>query len=309
MDTPQDLPKATNVQFRVLIIGKANAGKTSILQRVCDTTERPEIYSVDSSGDRNLVQLNPTIERGEHDIEHEIMFSKHAGYVFHDSRGFEGGSADELKTVQDFVRHRSRETRLKDRLHSIWYCVPMDCARPSLELRYFEDICPDKNVPVIAVFTKFDQFKRDVGMKLEDQGLDSALLSDEMDRIFKEEFLVNLKGTPPSVRLERMHRPGQRCFDLIQATENALSSGVVSLMLLAVQKDNLELNINRAVEWVHSASQGGKASTEIVIKACILAFPSIWFHEVNALNQFKGSKEEDAELFAHINNYEVSAPR
>jgi hypothetical protein len=46
-----------------------------------------------------------------------------------------------------------------------------------------------------------------------------------------------------------MHRPGQRCFDLIQATENALSSGVVSLMLLAVQKDNLELNINRAVEW------------------------------------------------------------
>ena len=55
---------------------------------------------------------------------------------------------------------------------------------------------------MIAVFTKYDQFKRDVGMKLEDQGRDSALLNDEMERIFKEEFLVNLKGTPPSVRLE-----------------------------------------------------------------------------------------------------------
>ena len=33
-----------SVKFRVLIIGRANAGKTSILQRVCDTTESPEIY-------------------------------------------------------------------------------------------------------------------------------------------------------------------------------------------------------------------------------------------------------------------------
>jgi GTPase SAR1 family protein len=56
MDTPQALPKAPNVQFRVLVIGKANAGKTSILQRVCDTTESPEIYSVDESGARNPVR-------------------------------------------------------------------------------------------------------------------------------------------------------------------------------------------------------------------------------------------------------------
>ena len=55
---------------------------------------------------------------------------------------------------------------------------------------------------MIAVFTKYDQFKRDVGMKLEDQDRDSALLDDEMERIFNKEFLANLKGTPPSVRLE-----------------------------------------------------------------------------------------------------------
>ncbi|KAH9052656.1 hypothetical protein EDB87DRAFT_1656412 [Lactarius vividus] len=28
-------------QFRVLIVGRANAGKTTILQSVCDTTESP----------------------------------------------------------------------------------------------------------------------------------------------------------------------------------------------------------------------------------------------------------------------------
>jgi hypothetical protein len=43
------------LRFRVLIIGRANAGKTSILQRVCDTTESPEIYKLDPWGERERV--------------------------------------------------------------------------------------------------------------------------------------------------------------------------------------------------------------------------------------------------------------
>jgi GTPase SAR1 family protein len=31
--------------FRVLVIGRANAGKTTILQRVCNTTEDPRTYN------------------------------------------------------------------------------------------------------------------------------------------------------------------------------------------------------------------------------------------------------------------------
>ena len=45
-----------NDQFRVLIIGRANAGKTSILKRVCDTTESPKIYKIDSQGQRSQVR-------------------------------------------------------------------------------------------------------------------------------------------------------------------------------------------------------------------------------------------------------------
>jgi hypothetical protein len=75
-------------------------------------------------------------------------------------------------------------------------------------------------VPVIAKFTKYDQFKRDVGMKLEDQGLDLALLSDEMERIFKEEFLVNLKGSPPSVRLESERFYRLACITLIAVVQD-----------------------------------------------------------------------------------------
>ena len=102
------------------------------------------------------------MQRGLHNVEDEIVFANHQGYVFHDSCGFEAGSEDELKTVQEFVRHKSLERRLQDRLHAIWfvplgtyrrkftkllfrYCIPMDNNRPALDLKHFGDICPDKN--------------------------------------------------------------------------------------------------------------------------------------------------------------------
>jgi len=44
-----------------------------------------------------------------------------------------------------------------------------------------------------------------------------------------------------------MHKDGQRCTELIEKTANELSGGVVALMLLAVQKDTLELSIKHAV--------------------------------------------------------------
>jgi hypothetical protein len=103
------------------------------------------------------------LQRGQHNIEDELVFPSHPGYVFHDSRGFEAGGEDEVKAVQDFVRRKSQEKRLKHRLHAIWfvlfwylqlqssqglllrYCIPMDNDRPALDLRDFNRVCPDKN--------------------------------------------------------------------------------------------------------------------------------------------------------------------
>jgi len=31
--------------FRILVLGRSNAGKTTLLQRVCNTTELPEIFN------------------------------------------------------------------------------------------------------------------------------------------------------------------------------------------------------------------------------------------------------------------------
>ena len=44
MALQDDRHEIPDVKFRVLIIGRANAGKTSILERVCDTTESPAVF-------------------------------------------------------------------------------------------------------------------------------------------------------------------------------------------------------------------------------------------------------------------------
>ena len=183
-----------DVKFRVLIVGRANAGKTSILQRVCDTTESPITYVVIAGGRREVrltlcepdncaqgridssqsyvrgtlrcISMEPDqlcfSQRGQHEISDELEFSNHKGYVFHDSRGLESGTADELQIIRNFVGDRSRRKRLEERLHAIWsvlrrsdwyhfnlfafrYCIPMDGNRESLDIEPFHNICPDKN--------------------------------------------------------------------------------------------------------------------------------------------------------------------
>ena len=58
-------------------------------------------------------------------------------------------------------------------------------------------------VPVIAVFTKFDQFKRDTRINLKDQGRDQETdLNAEVENIFNQHYLASLEERPPFIRLE-----------------------------------------------------------------------------------------------------------
>jgi GTPase SAR1 family protein len=59
MDLQQNYPRVPrryDIKFRVLIIGRANAGKTSILHSACDTTNSPEIYKRGLRGRRQRVR-------------------------------------------------------------------------------------------------------------------------------------------------------------------------------------------------------------------------------------------------------------
>ena len=61
----------------------------------------------------------------------------------------------------------------------------------------------DFQVPLIAVFTKYDQFKRNIKMKLRDEGRNLEMdLSAEVENVFNQHYLAGLIGPPPFVRLE-----------------------------------------------------------------------------------------------------------
>jgi len=58
-------------------------------------------------------------------------------------------------------------------------------------------------VPVVAVFTKYDQFKRNIRMKLEDEGRDRDIdLDAEVENTFKQHYLAGLNCSPPFICLE-----------------------------------------------------------------------------------------------------------
>ena len=128
----------------------------------------------------------------------------------------------------------------------------------------------DFQVPVIAVFTKYDQFKRDIKMKLEDEGRDPDMnLNVEVESIFNKHYLARLDGPPPFICLESedhgiaqlmnvycinirpadMQKHEKKCAGLIEMTANALSGSAVSLMLVAVQRNDLELSVRQAIRW------------------------------------------------------------
>ncbi|KAJ6478702.1 hypothetical protein DFH09DRAFT_1215300 [Mycena vulgaris] len=231
------------------IAGRANAGKTSILQRVCDTTNSPDTYRVEVVNGKET-----RTKRGQHDITDELVFSNHEGYVFHDTRGFESGSTNELQIIQE-------------------YCIPMDNQRPSLDIEPFHNICPDKNVPVIAVFTKYEAFRSNTRLNLEDDEREYEDLEDqthrECEKVFRAEYLSSLVKSPV-----RMEKPDARCDDLIRSTMNALNPEAVTLML-AVQTQNLELSVQYAVNETSEQLASGKTATKHIVKSCLGAFPSL----------------------------------
>ena len=152
---PESLRKHVDCigRFRILVIGRSNAGKTTLLQRVCNTTELPEVYNAkgekvgcltaqywqvmyDYSPARSYGcarvfggvfhdfgtshQQTNSAQRGDHDIENELIFRNNPRFVFHDSQGFESGSVSELELMKRFVADRATRKQLAQRIHAIW---------------------------------------------------------------------------------------------------------------------------------------------------------------------------------------------
>ncbi|KAG8992034.1 hypothetical protein FRB94_012031 [Tulasnella sp. JGI-2019a] len=154
-------------QVRVLIIGKANAGKTTLLPKLFDQ-ETPTVRDRSGNVIINPSGLTPSDDRGVHDIENEITFSSRPDLVFHDSLGFEAASTTEIEEVRDFISSRAAMP-VEKQLSVIWFCLPTSDPRPlcEAEMSFFEIGV----APIIPIFTKYDALEIVTRSRLIEDGL------------------------------------------------------------------------------------------------------------------------------------------
>ncbi|KIM62743.1 hypothetical protein SCLCIDRAFT_1214852 [Scleroderma citrinum Foug A] len=247
-------------RFRVLVIGRSNSGKTTLLQRVCSTTELAEV--VDAKGEK----LDPTVvqgslKRGHHDIENELYFWSNPRFVFHDSRGFESGSVSELESMKRFIAERATKKKLAERIHAIWFCIPMsESERPivAAEEQFFNE-CNTGHVPVIVLLTKVDALKgvaigqlRDEGMSMKEAMLRAGSLAPQIVTEVHKKIKNQLDECkyPPKdyVPLGGMNKEDADCDALIRCTTNALDKIELQKLVVSAQQVNFDLNIEFAVQ-------------------------------------------------------------
>jgi len=142
------ITKGCNI-FRILVIGKAGSGKSTLVSEVFD-------FELDSAGVQDFCA-------GEHDINQEITSPKNKSLNLHDSKGLESGSAENLKIITDFIQDRKGRP-FSEQLHAIWYCVEIPIAgqRPfeGGDIALFDSLMKSGNrVPVIVAFTKIDRLE------------------------------------------------------------------------------------------------------------------------------------------------------
>ncbi|KAH9012113.1 hypothetical protein EDB84DRAFT_978228 [Lactarius hengduanensis] len=92
------------------------------------------------------VTLDPSMDRGEHKIDDELVFSSHIRNTFFMTHGVESGSTEELAILQEFIKRKCGERRLKDKLHAIW-----------LDARMFTVTTTDRDLFFEVLGTTIDQ--------------------------------------------------------------------------------------------------------------------------------------------------------
>jgi GTPase SAR1 family protein len=244
-------------RFRILVIGNANAGKTTIMKTVCHAQGRDPVC-LDDKGNKIDLDLEPSVSRGEHDIGHQFQYPTAHGFVFHDSRGFEAGGADELKKVKDFIEIRAKSEQLKDQLHVIWYCLTTsnDRAMTEAEMSFFESGTGD--VPVIAVFTKMDALDEEARNQLLCEEVSFAKLEEQVPIrakvLFERNYLQLLdkvKHKPHYViQLRDMDKKDANCNNLILKTSEVLNDKTLNLFCLSIIRNNMETYIKYAINQI-----------------------------------------------------------
>ncbi|KAG6378076.1 hypothetical protein JVT61DRAFT_13759 [Boletus reticuloceps] len=129
-------------KFRILLLGKAGCGKSSLLNKVFGIEAAIVSHQVPRSAD----------------VEREVTSPQNSRFILHDSQGFLPNSESEFNIVKDFIQERMNKPKLKDKLHAVWICMSTPHGGERLDqtsVGKIFDLTYNK-LPLIIVLTKFD---------------------------------------------------------------------------------------------------------------------------------------------------------
>ncbi|KAH9944659.1 hypothetical protein B0H21DRAFT_809830 [Amylocystis lapponica] len=226
--------------FRILIMGRANAGKTTILQKVCSVSPdtKPIVYNKKGKQIKSSWFKKATKMRGDHNLEHQITYEDSA-FIFHDSCGLEAGSKEELQRVQDFISERSSHTQLKEQLHAIWYCISLDNDRPvtSADEKFFKDYAG--KAPVIVIFTKFEALTVKRWIPGDQNPTQTA-------QNYVEQYYMPLIG---GTARAHVYLSSMQCPELTDKTARAIDDTVLLRVFVMAQRNNIQLLVKQSIWW------------------------------------------------------------
>ncbi|KAI6028889.1 GTP-binding protein [Pisolithus orientalis] len=241
-------------RFCIFVMGRANAGKTTILQRLCNSMDQPEIF--DGNGRKH----------GDHRIEYELAFKSDPHYVFHDSCGFEAGSEEQFN-MKKFVIDHANMPKLEKWIHAIWFCILLSEGHRMITIaeRNFFDECDTGHVPVIVLLMKAGTLEVEAIQEMEEQQLgvneeiaaiEQRMLDENLVKVkrwlnelrFPPHDFLPLRGKCSTIAMIWMQQEGADCIDLLKCTVNALKEESLQMLLISTQQSSIALCIEFAIK-------------------------------------------------------------
>ncbi|KAI0246085.1 hypothetical protein BJV78DRAFT_197290 [Lactifluus subvellereus] len=278
-----------NFRFRILVVGKSDSGKSSLINSIFKVETAP----TSANADINVGFPHPDNGR----------------LIVHECPGFEPGSAQNFPSIREFITRRTKaDLSQLERLHTIWVCVPtLDLIDGTLG-DGVEEILSMQKVPVVLVFTKFDLLVSKVLFDIaggDSQQHERAKV--EAERKYAESCHLLLRKQPRDVPAEIVStNPG--LSDLISklfatthrlVVADSVNATVVSTSFEA-QGEKIQ---NPPVSLAWSIAQ--RVSREVNLRASIVVGQSRYWRSLGSSDEFSGRTLEECTEVIHSDIVDV----
>ncbi|KAL8827264.1 MAG: hypothetical protein Q9170_007079 [Blastenia crenularia] len=257
-------------KFRVLVAGQTGSGKSTLCSKIFRvSTEKGK----ENAADFGISHHSRGTEIPQ--VWKEITFpGQNEQIILHDSGGFEAGGTGELEEIKKFIKDRVKRTTLGEQLHCIWYCIDMSGNRQiqTAEKTFFNDFDLG-DIPVVAVFTHFDEVKDRYQFKLEQQfrrankGVPTPDQSDQAEAFAIRDYetihrrnLEKLVGKHSRIGMQYVAMPtdddmafGSSSYsagvdDLINQTKEMLAGEGLRRLWASAQQQDAELKMQETIK-------------------------------------------------------------